>query len=84
MVNTVVRYGMVIRDVSLVGLVAEVSQNDFRRDFFFIGRSENLRFPNNRILPDITAKLFVFGFVRNLRKDYYFETLVRFVKLHKN
>ena len=36
-------------------------------------------------LPDITAKLFVFGVIRNLwGKNYYFETLLSFVKLCKN
>ena len=37
-----------------------------------------------KILPEITVKLFVYGVVRNLRENYYFETIHSFIKLHKN
>ena len=50
-------------------------------------RSEKLEFQKKGggggILPDTTAKLFVFGVIRN-QKVNYFETSVSLGKLHKN
>ena len=37
-----------------------------------------------QILPDITTKLFLFGVIRNLQENDYFETLLSFIKLCKN
>ena len=60
-----------------------------RRDFFYLfdyvtRRSENLDL-KIRTLPHVPAKLFVFGAIRNLRENYYFETLLSsFIKLCKN
>ena len=62
-----------------------------RQDLFYLldyvtSQSEKLEFQKTRkrILPDITAKLLVFGIIRNHRENVYFETSLSFGKLYKN
>ena len=47
-------------------------------------RSEKSNFKKKWVLPNITAKLFVFGIIGNHFDYYYFETSLRFGKLCKN
>ena len=55
--------------------------NGVRRDFFYLldyvtRRPDKLGFhkKKERILPDITTKLFIFGLIRNHQENNYFET----------
>ena len=57
--------------------------------FFFIcwitlpANLKNWDLKKKRILPDTTAKLFVFGLIRNHQENNYFEISLSFVKLCK-